>query len=186
MQDPLPVWIAVGGTPPSVVRAATLGLPIALAIIGGHPARFRPLVDLYRDTAERAGHDPAKLPVSINSHGFLADSAKEAADVAFPPYAATMTRIGRERGWPPVSRAHFDAEAELHGAMFLGTPQQVIDKILYQYELFRHQRFLLQLTVGPIAHDKVMRAIELLGTEVAPVVRKEIAALEASVKEEVS
>ena len=182
VQNPLPVWIAVGGTPPSVIRAATLGLPIALAIIGGHPARFRPLVDLYRETAARAGHDPAKLPVSINSHGFLADTAKEAAEVAFPPYAATMTRIGRERGWPPVSRAHFDAEAELHGAMFMGTPQQVIDKILYQYELFRHQRFLLQLTVGPMPHDKVMRAIELLGTEVAPVVRKET----ASVREEVS
>jgi probable LLM family oxidoreductase len=175
VQNPLPVWIAVGGTPPSVVRAATLGLPIALAIIGGHPARFRPLVDLYRETAERAGHDPAKLPVSINSHGFLADSAKEAAEIAFPPYSATMSRIGRERGWPPVSRAHFDAEAELHGAMFLGTPQQVIDKIMYQYELFRHDRFLLQLTVGPMPHDRVMRAIELLGTEVAPVVRKEVA-----------
>jgi probable LLM family oxidoreductase len=175
VQDPLPVWIAVGGTPPSVIRAATLGLPIALAIIGGHPARFRPLVDLYRETAARAGHDPARLPVSINSHGFLADSAQEAAEIAYGPYAATMSRIGRERGWPPVNRAHFDAEAELHGAVFLGTPQQVIDKILYQHELFRHQRFLLQLTVGPMPHDKVMRAIELLGTEVAPVIRKETA-----------
>jgi alkanesulfonate monooxygenase SsuD/methylene tetrahydromethanopterin reductase-like flavin-dependent oxidoreductase (luciferase family) len=136
VQDPLPVWIAVGGTPPSVIRAATLGLPIALAIIGGHPARFRPLVELYRETAARAGHDPARLPVSINSHGFLADSAKEAAEIAYPPYSATMTRIGRERGWPPVSRAHFDSEAELYGAMFLGTPQQVIDKVLYQYDLW--------------------------------------------------
>ena len=181
VQNPLPVWIAVGGTPPSVIRAATLGLPMALAIIGGHPARFKPLVELYRETARRAGHDPMALPVSINSHGFLADTSKEAADVAFPPYAETMSRIGRERGWPPVTRRQFDAEGELHGAMFLGEPQQVIDKILYQHELFRHQRFLLQLTVGPIAHAKVMRAIELLGTEVAPVVRRETATVDQKV-----
>ena len=180
-QNPIPVWIAVGGTPPSVIRAATLGLPMALAIIGGHPARFRPLVELYRETAARAGHDPATLPVSINAHGFIADDAKEAADIAFPPYAETMSRIGRERGWPPVSRRQFDAEADLRGAMFLGRPQQVIDKILYQHELFQHERFLLQLTVGPTPHDKVMRAIELLGTEVAPVVRRET----AKVREEV-
>ena len=155
---------------------------MALAIIGGEPARFAPLFELYRQRAREAGHDPATLATSINSHGWIADDSQQAADEAFPSYAEVMTRIGRERGWPPVSRAHFDAEAELHGAMFMGTPQQVIDKILYQYELFRHQRFLLQLTVGPMPHDKVMRAIELLGTEVAPVVRKET----ASVREEVS
>jgi probable LLM family oxidoreductase len=175
VQNPLPVWIAVGGTPPSVIRAATLGLPMALAIIGGHPARFRPLLDLYRETAARAGHDASKLPISINSHGFLADDSQQAADIAFPPYAETMSRIGRERGWPPVSRRQFDAEADLRGAMFMGSPQQVVEKILYQQELFGHDRFLLQLTVGPMPHDKVMRAIELLGTEVAPVVRRETA-----------
>lgn len=174
-QDPIPVWIAVGGTPRSVVRAATLGLPMALAIIGGEPARFRPAVELYRETAARAGHDPASLPVSINSHGFIADDAPAAADIAFPPFAETMTRIGRERGWPPITRAHFDTEARLEGALFLGGPQQVIDKILYQHELFRHDRFLIQLTVGPMPHAHVMRAIELLGTEVAPVVRRETA-----------
>jgi probable LLM family oxidoreductase len=177
LQDPLPVWIAVGGTPQSVVRAATLGLPMALAIIGGAPARFKPFVDLYREAAERAGHDPAKLPVSINAHGFLADDAATAAEVAFPPFAETMSRIGRERGWPATTRRQFDAEATLHGALFLGSPREVIDKILYQHELFGHQRTLIQLTVGPMPHDRVMRAIELLGTEVAPAVRKALGGL---------
>ena len=176
LQDPLPLWIAVGGTPQSVVRAATLGLPMALAIIGGAPARFAPMVDLYRDAAARAGHDPNALPVSINSHGFIADTAEEAADLAFPPFAETMSRIGRERGWPPTTRRQFDAEAALHGALVLGSPEQVIEKILYQHEIFRHDRFLIQLTVGPMPHDKVLRAIELLGTEVAPVVRRETGA----------
>lgn len=173
-QDPLPVWVAVGGTPKSVVRAARLGIPIALAIIGGAPVRFRPVVELYRETAAEAGHDPATLPVSINSHGFLADDADEAADLAFPPFAATMTRIGRERGWPPVTRAHFEAERQLHGALLVGDPEQVTEKILHQHEIFRHDRFLIQLTVGPMPHDRVLRAIELLGTKVAPAVRKEL------------
>ena len=173
VQDPLPIWVAVGGTPPSVVRAATLGLPMALAIIGGAPERFKPVVDLYRDVATRAGHDAASLPISINSHGFLAEEARDAAETAFPPFAETMTRIGRERGWPPATRRQFDAESTLRGALFVGAPQQIIDKILFQHELFRHDRFLLQLTVGPMPHAKVMRAIELLGTTVAPVVRRE-------------
>jgi probable LLM family oxidoreductase len=172
VQDPLPVWIAVGGTPRSVARAATLGLPMALAIIGGVPARFQAMVDLYRDRAARAGHDPAALPLSVNSHGFIADDSQDAADTAYPPFSQAMNRIGRERGWPPTSRAHFDADLAPHGAAFVGSPQQVVDKILYQHELFRHDRFLMQLTVGPMPHDKVMRAIELLGTEVAPAVRK--------------
>ena len=174
-QNPIPVWIAVGGTPQSVVRAGTLGLPMALAIIGGAPERFRPMVELYREAAARAGHDVDNLPVSINSHGFIADDARQAAEDAFPPFAEVMSRIGRERGWGPYTRAQFDAECTLRGALFVGSPQEIIDKILFQYELFRHQRFLIQLTVGPMPHAKVMRAIELLGTEVAPVVRREIA-----------
>lgn len=173
VQDPLPVWVAVGGTPASVVRAATLGLPMALAIIGGAPARFKPMVELYREAAARAGHDLADLPVSINSHGFLADDEATAADVAFPPFAEVMTRIGRERGWPPTTRQRFEAERGPRGALLVGSPQQVIDKMLYEYELFQHQRFLVQLTVGPMPHADVMRAIELLGAEVAPVVRRE-------------
>jgi alkanesulfonate monooxygenase SsuD/methylene tetrahydromethanopterin reductase-like flavin-dependent oxidoreductase (luciferase family) len=147
---------------------------MALAIIGGHPHRFKPAVDLYREAAERAGHDPAALPVSINSHGFLASDRATAAEIAFGPFAATMNRIGRERGWPPISRGHFDREAELEGALVLGGAEEVVEKILYQHELFGHQRFLLQLTVGPMPHREVLRAIEIFGTEVAPAVRREL------------
>lgn len=175
VQDPLPIWVAVGGNPPSAVRAASLGLPMALAIIGGMPERFAPFVDLYRNAATRAGFDAARMPVSINSHGFLAEDGDEAADLIWPAFSDAMNRIGRERGWPPQTRAHFDQERTLRGAMVLGSPQEVIDKILFQYDVFGHDRFLLQLTVGPLPHDRVLRAIELLGTEVAPVVRKEIA-----------
>jgi probable LLM family oxidoreductase len=173
LQDPLPIWIAVGGTPRSVARAGSLGLPMALAIIGGAPERFVPIVELYRESAARAGHDPERLVLGINSHGFLADTATEAADAAFPPFSEVMTRIGRERGWPPFGRLQFDAERRLHGALFVGSPAEVIEKILFQHELFRHDRFLLQVTVGPMPHDRVLRAIELFGTEVAPVVRRE-------------
>ena len=172
LQDPLPVWIAVGGTPQSVVRAGTLGLPLALAIIGGAPARFKPMIDLYRESARRAGHDVSTLPVSINSHGFLAETTEQAANDAFPPYAEVMGRIGRERGWPPPTRRQFDAERSPHGALLVGSPAEVTDKILYEHELFANQRFLIQLTVGPTPHAKVMRAIELLGTQVAPAVRR--------------
>jgi probable LLM family oxidoreductase len=174
VQDPLPVWIAVGGSPGSVVRAATLGLPMALAIIGGRWDRFGQAVEMYREAAERAGHDASELPVSINAHGFLATTADEAFETALGPFAATMNRIGRERGWPPMGPGHFEAEARLPGALFLGTPEQVVEKILAQHELFGHDRFLLQLTVGPMPHEKVLEAIELFGTEVAPVVRREL------------
>jgi alkanesulfonate monooxygenase SsuD/methylene tetrahydromethanopterin reductase-like flavin-dependent oxidoreductase (luciferase family) len=155
------------------MRAAWLGLPMALAIIGGMPERFASFVHLYRDSLVRAGRSP--LPVSINAHGFLGDDPEEAAELTYPAYAETMGRIGRERGWPPPSRANFNAEAELRGAMFMGSAQDVIDKILFQYDVFEHDRFLLQLTVGPMPHDKVLRAIELMGTEVAPAVREAIA-----------
>jgi alkanesulfonate monooxygenase SsuD/methylene tetrahydromethanopterin reductase-like flavin-dependent oxidoreductase (luciferase family) len=172
VQHPLPIWIAVGGTPQSVVRAATLGLPLALAIIGGAPERFAPLVALYRETARRAGHDLARMPVGINSHTFIADTSEEAADAFFPSYADVMSRIGRERGWPPTTRAQFDALRSPRGALLVGSPQEVIDKILHEHELFAHQRFLAQLTVGAMPHREVMHAIELLGTVVAPAVRR--------------
>lgn len=172
-QNPIPVWIAVGGTPASVVRAATLGLPMALAIIGGQPHRFAPLVTLYRNAAEEAGHDPKTLPVSINSHGYLAETSQQAADESFFAHAYTMSRIGRERGWPPTTRADFDAGRGPQGAYFVGSPQETIDKIMAQYELFHHQRFLLQMSVGTIPHAQLMKSIELFGTQVAPVVRRE-------------
>jgi len=179
IQNLLPVWIAVGGTPQSVVRAARLGLPMALAIIGGAPERLAPVVDLYRDTARQAGRDPATLPVSINSHVFVADDSQEALDVFYPSYAEVMTRIGRERGWPPLTRPQFEAGRTLRGALAVGSPQQVIDKILFQHEIFGHQRFLAQVS-GVVPHARMMRHIELLGTEVAPVVRHEVEARMAS------
>ena len=180
LQQPLRVWVAVGGTPQSLVRAGTLGLPLALAIIGGTPERFVPLVELYRDAARRAGHDPATLPVSINSHGFLAETSQQAAEDAFPPYVDVMGRIGRERGWPPPTRLQFDAERSPRGAMLVGSRQEVIDKILFEHQLFDNQRFLVQLSVGTMPHAKMMRAIELLGGEVAPVVRRETAGAAAT------
>jgi probable LLM family oxidoreductase len=159
LQNPLPVWVAVGGTPQSVVQAE----------------RFVPLVDLYRESARRAGHDPATLPVGINSHGFIAESSRQAAEDAFPPYLEVMGRIGRERGWPAPTRRQFDAERSPRGALLVGSPQEVVDKILFEHALFGNQRFLIQLSVGTMPHDRMMRAIELLGTEVAPVVRREVA-----------
>ena len=175
VQDPLPVWLAVGGTPQSIVRAGTLGLPLALAIIGGMPERFAPMVELYRESARRAGHDPASLQVGINSHGFIADTSVEAADEAWPPYADTMGRIGRERGWPPPTRERFEAERSPRGALLVGDPQEVIDKILFEHELFGNTRFLMQMSVGTMPHERIMRSIELLGTVVAPAVRKAVA-----------
>ena len=175
VQPEIPIWVAVGGTPQSVVRAATLGLPMALAIIGGMPERFAPMVDLYRQAARQAGHDPAQLPVSINSHGLLADDSQQAADDYFPAYVQVMNQIGRERGWAGITRAQFEAARTLRGSEFVGSPAEIIEKILFQHQIFGHQRLLLQLGVGTIEHKKMMRAIELLGTEVAPVVRAEIA-----------
>ena len=175
LQQPLPVWIAVGGTPQSVVRAGTLGLPLAIAIIGGMPERFQPFVQLYREAAQQAGHDPRTLKVSINSHGFIADSAEHAVDLAFGPYIDTMGRIGRERGWPMPTRQQFDFERSPRGAMLLGSPQEVIDKILFEHELFGMDRMLIQFSVGPMPHKDMLRCIELYGTVVAPAVRKALA-----------
>ena len=175
VQQPLPVWIAVGGTPESAIRAGSLGLPMAVAIIGGKPERFAPLVQLYRQAAADAGHDAANLPVSINSHGFIADDAQQAADDYYPSATVVMNKIGRERGWAPATRQQLESAKMLRGADFVGAPEQVVEKLLFQHEIFGHQRCLLQLGVGTIEHAKVLRAIELLGTEIAPIVRAEIA-----------
>lgn len=171
-QQELPVWVAVGGTPESVVRAATLGLPMTLAIIGGMPDRFVPFIQLYRETYLKSGHDPEKMQLGINSHGFLADDAQKAADDYFGPYVQVMGKIGRERGWPPMSRRQYDAMREPRGSLFVGEPQQAIDKILHGYELFGNTRFLLHISMGSLSHDKTMRSMELLGDVVAPAVRK--------------
>jgi alkanesulfonate monooxygenase SsuD/methylene tetrahydromethanopterin reductase-like flavin-dependent oxidoreductase (luciferase family) len=171
-QEKLPIWVAVGGTPESVVRAANYGLPMALAIIGGLPAQFAPHLRLYREVYEKAGHDLSKIRLSINSHTFIADSAQEARDIFYPPYADVMGRIGKERGWSGLTRQQFDASTGHKGALLVGSVQEVVDKILYEHELFGHTRFLAQMSLGAMPHDKVLRSIELLGTKVAPAVRK--------------
>jgi len=173
LQYPLPVWVAVGGTPESAVRAGSLGLPMALAIIGGMPEQFKPFAELHRRAAREAGHEPPRL--SINSHGYIAPTSEEALDESFPYVAAAMNRIGRERGWPPLARADYEAAAELRGANFVGTPEQLVEKILFQHEVFGHDRFLVQFTVGGIPHEGILRSIELLGREVAPAVRAALA-----------
>jgi probable LLM family oxidoreductase len=173
-QSPLPVWVAVGGTPQSVARAAALGLPMALAIIGGELARFQPFAKLYRDRLAHAGRDPMSLPLGINTHGYVAETSAEAAADFYPSYATVMTQIGRERGWPPTTRAQFEAQRAPGGALAVGSPQEMIDKLLYQHELFGNQRALIQLSVGSIPQAKMLRAIELLGTVVAPAVREAV------------
>ena len=174
VQDPLPVWVAVGGTPQSVVRAGTLGLPLTLAIIGGQPERFVPLVELYRRAFEAAGHDPAQAKVAINTHAFVGATEEEANGAFAASYLAMMNRIGRERGWPPSGRPEYDALRSPRGALAVGSPEQVAEKILFEHELFGHQRYIGQMSVGAVAHKDVMRSIELFGTEVAPVVRAEV------------
>ena len=170
VQDPIPVWIAVGGTPTSVARAGVLGLPLTIAIIGGQPERFVPLVDLYRRAAAEAGHDPNALQLGINTHAFVGD------DGAFAPhYVAMMSRIGRERGWPPMGRDQYLALRSPRGALAVGSPEEVAEKILFEHELFGHQRYLAHMSLGAVDHRDVLRSIERFGTEVASLVRNELA-----------
>ena len=171
-QSRLPIWVAVGGTPESVIRAGNYGLPMALAIIGGSPNHFVPLIQLYRETFEKAGHQQPR--VSINSHVYVADDSQKAADEFYPSYAAVMSRLGKERGWPPMNRQQYEAMRSPRGSLLVGSPHEVIDKILFEYELFGNTRFLAQMSVGTLPHDKLMRSIELFGTIVAPAVRKAV------------
>jgi probable LLM family oxidoreductase len=177
VQDPLPVWVAVGGTPESAWRAGELGLPMALAIIGGQPERFVPFADVHRRAAEEAGH--GTLPLSINSHMYVADTSEQAADEFFPHYAGVMNRIGRERGWSGLTREDYAQLRSLRGALVVGSVDDVVEKILYQHELFGHTRFLAQTSLGTLPHDLALRSIELFGREVAPRVREAVAAREA-------
>ena len=174
-QDPLPIWVAVGGTPQSVVRAGTLGLPLTLAIIGGQPERFVPLVDLYRRAWTAAGHDPAQARVAINTHAFVGETSERADQAFAASYLQMMNRIGRERGWPPSGQAEYEALRSPKGALAVGSPEQVAEKILYEHELFANDRYIGQMSVGAVAHSDVMRSIEAFGTQVAPVVRTEVA-----------
>lgn len=180
VQEPLPVWIGSGGNTESVIRAGLLGLPLVLAIIGGRPAQFAPLVQLYKKAAAQAGHDPAKLPVASHSHGFVGEETEQAADLFFPSTQASMNVIGRERGWGHYGRASFDAARSLEGALYVGDPDTVARKIIYLRKNVGITRFMLHCPLGTMPHEQVMRSIELLGTEVAPRVREEIARWEAA------
>jgi alkanesulfonate monooxygenase SsuD/methylene tetrahydromethanopterin reductase-like flavin-dependent oxidoreductase (luciferase family) len=163
-----------------VIRAGALGLPLTLAIIGGQPERFAPLIDLYRRAATQAGHEAETLPVAINTHAFVGETS-QAADSAFAqPYLAMMNRIGRERGWPPSGRPEYEALRSPRGAVAAGSPEQVIEKILFEHELFANSRYVGQMSVGAVAHRDVMRSIELFGTVVAPAVRAEVERREAA------
>jgi probable LLM family oxidoreductase len=175
IQDPLPVWVAVGGTPQSVVRAAVLGLPLTIAIIGGQPARFKPLVELYDRVWAESGHAPEDRKLAINTHAFVGDTRADADSAFAHSYLTMMNKIGRERGWPPAGREQYEALTAPDGAVAVGSPEQVAEKILMEHQLFGNQRYVGQISVGAVAHADVMHAIELFGTQVAPLVRAEVA-----------
>ncbi|MBM7714611.1 putative LLM family oxidoreductase [Bacillus thermophilus] len=179
VQDPLPVWIGSGGNTQSVIRAGTLGLPLVLAIIGGRPVQFAPLVELYKRAAAKAGHDVSKLPVASHSHGFIGEDTEEAADTFFPSTQHVMNVIGRERGWGRYDRSSYDAARSFEGALYVGDPETVAQKIIHLRKEVGITRFMLHVPLGTMPHHEVMKAIELLGTEVAPRVREEVAKWEA-------
>ncbi|MEK3967576.1 LLM class flavin-dependent oxidoreductase [Paenibacillus sp. FSL R7-0048] len=182
VQNPLPVWIGSGGNTESVIRAGLLGLPLVLAIIGGSPLQFAPLVKLYKKAAAQAGHDVSKLPVASHSHGFIAEDNQQAADMFFPSTQASMNVIGRERGWGQYTRASYDAARRFEGALYVGDPETVAEKIIHLRKQVGITRFMLHVPLGTMPHKDVMRAIELLGTQVAPIVRSEISRWEAEVE----
>jgi len=170
-QKKLPIWIAVGGTPQSVVRAASLDLPMALAIIGGDPRRFQPFFALYRDAHGKSGHDPKTIQLSLNMHGFVSDTDAKARDTYSAAHLEVMNRIGRERGWPPQGREHFEASCGPTGNLIVGSPERVADRIIELHSIFRNTRIMIQMAIGTVPHSEQMKAIELMGTKVAPKVR---------------
>lgn len=170
-QSPLPVWVAVGGTPQSIVRAGTRGLPVALAIIGGNPDRFAPLADLHRRAIADSGHDPVRAPLAVHAHGYIADTTDQAADEYYAAYALAMTRLGRERGWNPMTRGQYEAMRGPGGSLVLGDPETVAEKLIRLREVLGIERFMLHISVGTLPHSQVLNSIELLGTKVAPLVR---------------
>jgi probable LLM family oxidoreductase len=175
LQKEMPIWLGVGGTPQSFARAGTLGLPLMVAIIGGEPHRFRPLIDLYREAGRRAGHAPDKLKVGIHALGYVADTDQQAADDFFPGYAEAFTKIGRERGWPPVTRSQFEALRRPTGALLVSDPETVAGKVLQMSEaLGGIDRISFQMSVAALPHAKLLHATELLGAKVAPIIRKSL------------
>ena len=182
VQNPLPIWIGSGGNQESVIRAGLLGLPLVLAIIGGKPIQFAPLVQLYKKAAVHAGHDVSRLSVGSHSHGFIAENTEQAADTFFPSTQACMNVLGKERGWGHYDRSSFDAARSFEGALYVGDPETVAQKIIHLRKNVGITRFMLHVPVGTMPHADVMRAIELLGTEVAPRVREEITKWEADME----
>jgi probable LLM family oxidoreductase len=174
LQQQLPIWIAVGGTPASVVRAGSLNLPLTIAILGGNPAYFTQLADLYRNAAKKAGHDVDKLQLCINEHTYIADSSEQARDEFWVIYGKVMNKIGKERGWSEMSRDHFDALCEPDGPLVVGSVKDAAEKLIYQHKLFNNTRFLAQIISGEIPHQRMMRSIELFGKEVMPAVKEAI------------
>jgi probable LLM family oxidoreductase len=173
VQNPLPIWRGVGGTPESFVRAGALGLPLMVAIIGGEPRRFRPLIDLYREAGIRSGHAPEQLKVGVHALGYVAATSKEAADDFFPGYASAIATVGKERGWPPVTRAAFDAQLGPHGALLIGDPRAVAEKIQRHSEaLGGISRVTFQMNVSSLPQGKLMQAIETIGAHVVPALRE--------------
>ena len=171
LQSKLPIWLGVGGTPASFIRAGTLGLPLMVAVIGGNTHRFRPLIDLYREAGEKAGHTPELLKVGLHSLGYVANNTKEAVEDYYPGYAETFTRIGKERGWPPVTRGHFDAQTGPQGALVVGSPSEVAEKIVRHGEaLGGILRFTFQMDNAGLSHQQLKNSIELIGEEVMPIV----------------
>lgn len=171
LQEKLPIWLGVGGTPQSFVRAGTLGLPLMVAIIGGETHRFRPLVDLYREAGRRAGHAPEQLTVGIHSLGYVGNTTEEAFNDFYPGYAASMTKIGKERGWPPMTKEHFLAQAGPTGALLVGSAEEVAEKILrHANALGGISRLTFQMDSAEVSHDKLMQSIELIGKKVKPLV----------------
>jgi len=173
-QKKMPIWIAVGGTPQSVVRAATLNLPMALAIIGGDPQRFQPFYELYREAHMKAGHDAKVIELSLNMHGFVSDTTEKARDIYASAHLEVMNRIGRERGWPPQGRSHFEASCGPRGNLIVGDPEHVAARIIELHSIFGNTRILVQMAIGTVPHGEQMRAIELMGTKVAPIVRSAV------------
>lgn len=173
LQNPLPIWVGTGGTPESFLRAGLLGLPLMVAIIGGEPRRFAPLVALYREAGRQAGHSPEQLRVGMHALGYVGPTTPEAHEAFFPGYAASFTRIGRERGWPPVTRAHFDAQVGPEGALLVGGPEEVASKIArFSEALGGLSRVVLQMDVANLPHAVLLGAIERLGDKVAPLLRQ--------------
>lgn len=168
----LNIWVAVGGTPESVVRAARLGLPVMFAIIGGNPAQFKPLFQYYRELYEHFGHDPKALQVGVHMHSFFGEDSQQTADAYYPVYSAQMNRVGASRGWPPFSRSQYEQGRGKNGAYLFGNADEAVDKILQMHELFGLTRFSAHMDVGGPSHDMLMKSIEIFGTKIAPKVRE--------------